>query len=469
MTDVDAFHLPGLTADDVVRWHVREYGDAEVRLRTPVLQPAAIGRIAERLRAARARHLAELPVAAVVDAIAATAARLADPADPHRRIADAALPAATGYSPPMARLILDRMLADWRADALDSLLRAEFGDPAVLDAFRPGPRPGTRVRALGPALAFHIFAGNVPGVAVAALIRSLLVKAATFGKSASGDPLLPALFARTLADVSPELGTCIAITYWAGGTTTLEAAALDAADAVVVYGGADTVRDVRARVPAETRLIVHGPRISFALIGREALTEDAADRTAALAARATALFDQQGCVSPHVLYVEQGGDVAPEDFAARVSAALERLRTELPRGRLTAAEAAVIHQVRGAAEFRTLDGQDVRIFAGPGTEHTVIYEADPTFTPSCLHRVVSVKPLLDLADAVERVRPYARYLQTVGIVGAGKRRDALAERFARAGASRITGLETMPWPPAAWHHDGQEPLRELIRWVDLED
>jgi hypothetical protein len=26
----------------------------------------------------------------------------------------------------------------------------------------------------------------------------------------------------------------------------------------------------------------------------------------------------------------------------------------------------------------------------------------------------------------------------------------------------------MPWPPPEWHHDGASPLRELVRWVDLE-
>lgn len=470
MSPVAAFHLPGLAEGDVTRWNVREYGDGAVRLRVPVLEPALLDRLLGRLRHARERHLARLPVADVVAAVDEAARRLERPDEPRRVLLEAALPAVTGYSPAMVRLVLGRMLADWREGALRSLLRAEFEDPGVLDAFRPGQGrlDRIRVRAYGPDLAFHIFAGNVPGVAVTSLVRSLLVKAATLGKTASGDPLLPALFAQTLAEVSPELGDCVAVTYWPGGSTALEDLAFRAADAVVVYGGAAALEEVRPRIPAGTRLVEHGPRLSFALIGREALGGEAR-RTAALAASAAAIFDQQGCVSPHVVYVERGGETAPEEFAVLLSAELARLAQELPRGRLSLAEAATIQQVRGAAEFRALGGQQVEVYAGPGTEHTVIFDADPAFTASCLNRVVWVKPLEELEDVVALVRSYARYLQTVGIAAREDRRAALAERLGRAGACRITDLERMPWPPAAWHHDGQEPLRELVRWVDLEE
>lgn len=472
MTTIDAFHLPGLAEADIAGWDVREYADGEVRLRVPVLEPHALTAILDRIRHARLRHLAHRSVAKVVAAVDRVAQRLADPTDEVRRLAERALPAVTGYSAPMIQLVLDRMADDWREDALWRLLHAELGDPALLDGFRPmtrGMHEDTLVRALGPELAFHVFAGNVPGVAVTSLIRSLLVKSATLGKSASGDPLLPALFARTLAAVAPDLGECIAVTYWPGGNVGLEAVALEAADMLVVYGGGEVVESLRARAGAHVRIVEHGPRLSFAVIAREMLAAGSTlESTAAAAARAIATFDQQGCVSPHVIYVERGGETSPKEFAAALARALDRAEQVLPRGRLSAAENATIQQVRGAAEFRALGGQDVVLHASHGTEYTVIYDADPTFTASCLNRVAWVKPVDDLAEAVEHVRPYARYLQTVGVAAPMARRTEAAAWFAITGASRITDLERMPWPPPTWHHDGREPLRELIRWVDLE-
>jgi len=467
VTRLDAWHLPGVDAAGVREWTERELVDG-LTLRTPVPEPAALARVIDHIRTARERSLAHRPVQDIVAVIDEAAARLQRPDDPRRALAERALPALTGYSPPMIRLILDRMLADWRKDALETLLEAEFGDPLVLDRFRPGPAGG-RIRAFGPELAFHIFAGNVPGVAVTSLVRSLLVKAATLGKTASGEPLLPALFARTLAEVDPELGACLAVTYWPGGSAAPEEVAFRAADTVVVYGGAAAADDVRRRVPADTRLVVHGPRLSFGVIGREALREAEVERTATAAAYAVATFDQQGCVSPHAMYVEEGGEVGPRAFAERLADALARVQEELPRGRISPEEAATIHQLRGAAEFRRIAGADIALHEGPGTLYTVIYDADPAFAPSCLNRVVWVKPLPELGDVVNAVRPFAALLQTAGVAGAGDRLLDLAERLGRIGVSRVTDLERMPWPPPTWHHDGRGPLRELVRWTDLDE
>ena len=70
---------------------------------------------------------------------------------------------------------------------------------------------------------------------------------------------------------------------------------------------------------------------------------------------------------------------------------------------------------------------------------------------------------------VEAVRPFARFLQTVGLEGyAEQSQRELADALAELGASRITSFGKMPWPPLVWHHDGQAPLGELIRFADLD-
>jgi len=470
--EIDAFHLPGLDPRDVDRWERRGYGD-DVVLRFPVLDAGVWREVLRRLGTARERALAGRPVGDIVAAVDAAAARLADNDDPLRRTAESALPAITGYSLPMIRLTLDRMAADWRAPVLDRLLTCELGDPRVLDAFTAMPVPRStvtrRVRALGPDLAFHIFAGNVPGVAVTAVVRALLVKAAVAGKLASGEPLLTVLFARALASVDSELGDCLALTYWPGGHEPLETVAFDAADAVIVYGGEEVVAAVRARTRTEQRLVVYGPRLSCGVIGADALTRGNGPALAYEVARAVAIFDQQGCVSPHVVYVERGGEISPAELARALAEAMAGIQETLPRGRISAAEAAAIHDARATAEFRALSGEPVELFASRDTAFTVIYEENAPFTVSCLNRVVRVVPV-DAVDDVEReLRPVARYLQTVGVAGvSGARLTSLAERLARAGASRITTFENVPWPPAEWHHDGGEPLRSLLRWVDLE-
>jgi hypothetical protein len=470
---IDAYHLPGLAEADVAEWDHRSF-DGGVRLRFPVLRPDRWRQMLLRLGEARATYLADRPVHAIVAAIDEAADRLSSAGYHWRRVAEAALPAVTGYSAPMIRLGLDRMLADWRRQPLETLLSAEFGDPAVLDGFVPrrrGPQGshGDFTRAFGPKLAFHIFSGNVPGVAVTAIVRSLLVKAATAGKLGSGEPLLPVLFARTLSEVAEGLGACLALTYWPGGSEALEAAAFDAADAVIVYGGEDAAADVRRRAGGHPRLIVYGPRLSCGVVAREALGTPGDQQLMDEIARAVAIFDQQGCVSPHVIYVEQGASVEPRQLAARLADSLARLEIELPRGQISAAEAVAIRNLRTRVEFRGHAGDAVELHAGTGTSFTVIYDPTPEFALSCLNRVVWVKPLDELDDVVDRLRPHAHLLQSVALAASQDRRLRLANQLGEIGASRITSFLQMPWPGRDWHHDGTEPLRGLVRWVDMEE
>lgn len=467
---LNAFHLPALPHPPTTTWSYGR-GEGAVHLRVPRLEPGLLRRQAEALVEARARWLADRPVQEIARVVDRVAGRLADPADPLRREAEAALPPVTGYSPPMIRRILDGMLVDWRTDRLRTLLRAELGDPRVLDGFRPRPRAPGRERAFGPRLATHVFSGNVPGVAVTSLIRSLLVKAATLGKTAVGEPLLPALFARGIAEEDAGLGECIAVTYWPGGDEALERVALEVAEVVVVYGGAEAVDSVRAATPAGTRVLAYGPKLSFGVVGREALSsgEDAA-RVAAAAALDACTFDQQGCVSPHLFYAEEGGAVEPRAWADLLATAMREVERSLPRGVLSPSESSAIRQLRGEAEFAQLAGSGVELHASAqGTAWTVVYDPDPAFSASCLNRVVRVKPIPGLDEVPSRAAHLGPLLQTVGVTAPPERTAALAAELGRLGASRITPLGKMAWPPAFWHHDGHPPLRELLRWCDLEE
>lgn len=458
----DAFHLPALPG---VPTALRSFGEG-VELRVPVLTPGLLREQARALVEARARWLEPRPVAEIVGVIDRVAARLLDPEDELRHTAERTLPALTRYSPAMVRLVLDRMAADWRAERLTELLRAELGDPGVLDGFRPRRGGDGQVAAFGPRLAAHVFSGNVPGVAVTSIVRSLLVKAPTLGKTASGEPLLPALFARGIAEEDAGLGTCLAVAWWPGDDAALTGAALESADAVIVYGGAEAVASVRAQAPRDARVLVYGPRLSFGIVARERLTAGGAMETARAAALDASTFDQQGCVSPHVFYAEEGGEVSPREWAAMLAREMEAVERDLPRGPLAAAESSAIRQLRAHAEFS--GGVDLHASA-EGTAWTVMFEPDPAFEASCLNRVVRVKPVRDAAEIPALVAGYAALLQTVGVSASPERARELALAFGRLGASRIAPLGAMAWPPPAWHHDGHPPLGDLVRWCDLEN
>jgi hypothetical protein len=453
----DAFWPPDLVEHGLIE---RDLGAAGT-LRFPSLDAHAVEQLCAALRSQTA-ELRARPVADITRAIARAADRLIEPGSELLAIAARLIPATTGYSAEMTVHVLHHMAQDWSLPALDRLVRAELGSARPLDGFaNHGQR---RTRALGPELTGHVFSGNVPGVAVTSLVRSLIVKSPSFGKTAADEPVLPVLFARALAQVDEPLARALVITHWLGGTRDLDAALADQADTLVVYGGDQAVAAARAHARASTRLVLHGPKLSFGIVGPEGRNNE----TARNAARAVATFDQQGCVSPHVIYV-MGPPEHAASFARLVYQELLQLATELPRGRLRTEDAVAQHNARASAEFRQIAGTDIEMLTDPAASLTVVYDADPSFQPSCLNRFVYVKPLSTLEQLRNLLGHAGPHLQSVAIDGFNANQsDELAYVLATLGASRITRFDRLPWPPMEGHHDGSGPLRELLRFVDLE-
>lgn len=435
MRAFDAWHLPGLKPEEL---ESASYHFGNLEIRAPQLTPDQLQRVIQHIGRAR-EELRNAPADDIIRAIDAAAREIGS--DPATRDL---LCAVTGYSSPTVDEILGHMVADWGRPSLEDLLRSELEG-----AGRP----------IGPRLAFHIFSGNVPGVAVTSIIRSLLVRAATLGKTASGEPVLPVLFARALQRSAPRLADSLAVTYWPGGTEALETTAIQAADAIIVYGGAETVRDVAARAPAGTNLVVHGPKLSIGLVGRSAALD-----VAGPIARAVAAYDQQGCVSPHVVYVESGGGFDARALARAIAGELEKLSATIPRRAIDAAEAIAIRDARTRAEFR----DNAEVFGPHETTYTVIYDEDVTLTASCLNRTLYVKPIADAASLRSVLLPHRSVMQSIAIAGyRAEEIESFAAMLGDAGITRITTFEALPWPPMTWHHDGRGPLRELLLWQDI--
>ncbi len=460
-TALDGYWLPQLT-DRALEVTERAFGPAHLAVRVPDLTPRTLREILKNVRE-QARTLAERPVEEVIAAIDGVARRIGRAEDPLHQELLSALPGLTGYSERMIEIGLERMAEGWRADALRSALAGEFGSAAVLDGFQP-KAAGGQERAFGPALTVHVFSGNIPGVAVSSLVRALCVKSGSFGKTAVGEPYLAVCFARALAEHDPELANCLAVTYWPGGSEDLEQVAFSEADAVIAYGSDETIEDVSRRVPAATRLLTYPNRVSAALVARGALTRDEAQSLARGLALDVVTFDQQGCVSPHVVYVEGGGERTPLEFARLVAAALEDYAREVPRGILTPGESTHIHQLRAQAEIR---GAEV-LASQAGTEWTVIVEERPEFEPSPLNRVIQVRAVDDLTVALGALGRVGSRLQTVAVAAPPEGLQELAGRLGAIGATRLVPVGHAAWPTPHWHHDGRFQYLDLVRFVDLE-
>lgn len=443
---------------------LRLAGDETAVDRLPVT-PEWVRALCDRLRAT-APALRQRSAREVATLLGRVGARFTDPDDPLRTKALASIPGTSGLSPAMAATVLDGMAADWTGEGVGRILEADFPDPEVLDRF--STVRGAEVRAVGPDLCVQVVAGSVPGVGATALLRSLLIKAPTLVKPGRGDVVLPVLLAEALREADPELAASAAVVYWPGGDEEVEGAALEGAEVVTAYGGDDAVERIRRRTPITTRFLPYHHRLGVGIVGRDALEDEHRNRMASSVAGAVSVFDQRGCVSPHVVWVEEGGACTAADFARDLARALEAVERHLPGGRLDAAEASALHQLRGSAELLESAGHGVRVAHGGRASWTVVYDPDDALDVLCVGRMVRVRPVADAVEVPGRLAARDRHLQTVAVGGVGGRRRALAEALAQVGATRITSFDAAPFPPPGWHHDGRGALEGLVRWVDLE-
>ena len=426
---------------------------AEATLRLPVVDSRLLAEVCDRVLTARQRIAGEGRIERAVAAIDEAVRRWGDPSYSLRALAERALPAMSGYSREMISFGLHRILDTFRRPGLEELLETELGMGWRAASFE------------GPRLIAQVLAGNIPAVAAESIVRALLLGSASIIKASSHDPLFPALFARSIHDADPGLGATIAVLWWKGGSGEVDEAAIGAADAVVAYGRNEAIESVRRYAADGVSFAAYGPRISFAAIGRETLNAPAMTDLCARAAQDVSLFDQQGCVAPHAIFVERGGAASPRDFAGALTHAMAAFEARYPRGRLTPAEAGAIVSLRGEYEVRQASGRDVALFASVGsTAWTVIYDEEgTTLTPSCLNRVVRVIPIDDLSQLPGAVRPLGALLQTAGVEADASRLAGVGGALAEVGVTRVCPIGEMQFPPASWPHDGEPNLTRFLR------
>jgi hypothetical protein len=380
-----------------------------------------------------------------------------DRASPWRRGLEEELPACTGFSPENVRAGLDLALAPLSGDALDALVARELGGVASLEG-------GVGTLVGGFETCAVLLAGALPTPTLVALVAPLVLGSGVLAKTSLHDPVTAGWLARSLGEVDPGLGACLAVASFRGDDVACTDALLEA-DCVVASGSDETIARLRPRVLPPRRFVARGHRVSVAALGPEAVHGEPLASCAAALALDVALWDQLGCLSPVSVFA-LGGRTGGDRVAEALAEALERAGRRLPRGRLAPEAAAAVAREREEAEFRAATGRDVRVLAG--SSWTVVREDDARARPAPLHRFVRVVPLAGSADLVAALRPLGSHLAGVALAGFGSESKDIARSLAELGASRLCAPGQLQAPPLAWHQDGRGVLLPLARFTDLE-
>jgi hypothetical protein len=457
-----AGHLPGLLAQDIV-WHdLGASHSALAGVQVPQLTPEQVQTVTATVRQQAALHLRSMSLSDIIERIDRAVLRLLDEEDPARQTLQAWLPRVCGLDADMVRLNLNRYLKTFRAQSLHRFVAEDLPNPKVLDEFQPMVKGGWAM-AVGPQQLLHLWSGNVPALPMWSLACGLLAKAGNVGKLASAEPIFASVWAQVLVQVEPRWRDAFALLWWEGGDTVLEAAAVQHADAVIAYGGDDTLQALRQRMPSGVRWLPHGHKLGFGLVTCAALTARHGPELALAAARDVARHDQSGCYSPHVFYVQRGGVVSPREWAERLAHALQQQHARHPRRAPDAAEAQALGQWRQHIEWSA----NQILYPGAGGD-VAFSEQTLALSPGPGLRCVQVVAFDGPTDVLAQVAGARRWLQTVGLACTPEDWFEWARQLGQVGVTRLCALGAMTAPEAGWHHDGSHSLRDFLRWVEVE-
>jgi acyl-CoA reductase LuxC len=353
----------------------------------------------------------------------------------------------------MAEYALDRLFGEIRADALVAVIEDELGGLDVLDAFtRRTGRPAAR--ALPAGRVCIVSSRTTIGVAIVPAIFALCAKCEVVVKDR--EDYLAAAFFETLAGELALLRAAAVAQTWRGDE---EAEQLSEFAAVIAFGTDATIRAIARHVRPPARLMGYGTKASAGYVTREALSDQiAAKRIARSVARDLALYESEGCLSLHALFVEDCAAVSVVSLAESIVEALDEFAVEF--GDPPATSAQRIAMAREMAAFR---GDALR--ADTAGRYLALVEPAIDRPPMFLPRSIGIHRVRDAAEAALYLERHAVSLEALAVTSP---REDLLELATRVGAARIARFGELQAPPLGVFHGGRPRIAEFVRWIGNE-
>jgi hypothetical protein len=299
---------------------------------------------------------------------------------------------ATGLSVPMVEWATRTTLGTIQEDAMLALAQ----DPQLGIDRAPDP-----VAMLSVILAGNVFTASVRGIVV-----PLLFGVPVLVKASSRERVFPAMLRDTLRAADSRLGAAMDLVAFPGSDTERNTALVESAEAVSAYGSDETLAALAARL-GDTPLIAHGHGVSVAYCGIKARDDAHIGNTIEGLSLDICAYDQRGCLSPQLVYVEEAPHRSAAAFAERlVEEGLGPMSDTLPRGPLPVSVGAAQAQWRGIAE---VEGTLLR-----GDTYAVSIREPEPIRWSPAYRNVTVAPVRNLDEALRAMQAIGPNLKCVG-------------------------------------------------------
>lgn len=300
-----------------------------------------------------------------------------------------------------------------------------------------------------------VLAGNVFTASVRSIVVPLLLGVPVLVKASSKEVTFPMMLRDALRRTNATLGAAIDIVAFSGGDAGCETALVERAEAVSVYGSDETVAALASRVD-HAPLIPHGHGVSVAYCGAVAMDDARQSDTIANLSLDICAYDQRGCLSPQLVFIEAATDRTARDFALRLAEeGLDPMSQTLPRGPLPASVGAEQTQWRGLAE---VEGTLIR-----GKSFGLAIRSAQAARWSPGYRNMSIVPVRTMAEAFSVIEPIGAALKCIGADLASIPEVRARLRESRALSGYACNLGSMQTPALDAPADGFPIWHGLLR------
>ncbi len=415
--------------------------------------------------------LYDLTFGEILDYLKELGERLAPKINAHIRTAIEIAAATTGHSPEMLNYMYGNMprilRPDFVKEAVEQMIGVRFLDGWVSTKLSDRT---TDVRAFG-ARSVHINAGNGAVITLQGVMMNAVLRSDAIMKNPSNDPYTGTAIALTMIEMAPRhpLTKHLTVAYWKGGDSAFEKRLFrpNHVEKIVAWGGFASMQHIRGYLGPGMDLIALDPKISGSIIGKEVFeSADSMRLVAEKLAKDVGYFNQEGCISSRIAYVESGTDEGGIRNLNRLGEMVFDAVQELPSS-LSSAHPAfdpILKEEMSAIRF----SDAYKIVGGQASEGAVIISQTNEvvdFSERLACRVVNLVPVDRIAEAVARV---SIHTSAIGIYPDSLKRK-IRDECALRGAQRLTSLGFATAEGAAQPHDAIEQLRRMARWIVVEN
>jgi len=346
---------------------------------------------------------------------------------------------------------------------LEARLEAEFTPVSQLDKFSKVHGFAGEVRAFPLGILLHVTAGNVFLSSLDSLIMGLLTKNLNIIKVSSQNTLFPMFFAEELCrfDKDKIISDKFAILFWKGGDATVEELMKKKVNGIVAWGGEEMIAAYSTNLPLDVKLLKFGPKISLQVITKASLQHKSLEEVAKKIVQDILPWDQSACSSPQNLYFQNGIDKL--QLINYLKNAFEELA---PKNILNDDQAVERLKEICRAQYSELmdEGKCIQ-----GENYLIHFEKNKFLRPSPLNRSLILKSFDDAKDLYDHVKLFSYYLQSCSYLFDSSEQDEYVEYLSLAGIKRFAPLGTVTFGMNGAPHDGVFVLRELTKFIAIED